>query len=317
MCVESGCRWAAELQFVSSVYQGSVRSRDRQVSAPSFDWVKVEMLTMAKGTVKSTDPKGKLATARRWVGLCLVLLSSLMFLSGVSSAQDDNPLPPGMYRLEMILASVARLPFFGISKSASRSVSLIEVRSDHTELLQRHEVCDFHVLEDSAMIKMVFPDKFVAALAKHSYPIQVEKDDQGWRYRADLGIERIGYKPTSGESNLPTKLDDSSVYDWDSDGHPGATLKLSVPLLPDGELYVVQRGHSILNGRITARGRVEGSIEVRSFEHRVLGAWPEFLNRSPEIVPDPAGSRFTIVAIPQGSNCETLRAGPRRPKQKD
>jgi hypothetical protein len=215
-----------------------------------------------------------------------------------------------MYRLEMILASIARLPFFGISKSASRSVSLIEVRSDHTGLLQRHEVCDFHVLQDSAMIKMVFPDKFVAALAKHSYPIQVEKDGQGWRYRADLGIERIGYKPISGESNLPTKLDDSSVYDWDGDGHPGATLKLSVPLLPDGELYVVQRGHSILNGRITGRGRVEGSVEVRSFDHRVLGAWPGFLNRSPEIVPDPAGSRFTIIPIPQDSVCETLRGAP-------
>ncbi|HYQ97527.1 MAG TPA: hypothetical protein VEO92_04100 [Candidatus Nitrosocosmicus sp.] len=256
-------------------------------------------------------------TARRCIGRFLVLLSSLMFLSGVSAAQEDNPLPPGMYRLEMILASVARLPFFGTSKSASRSVSLIEVRSDRTGLLQRHEVCDFHVLQGSAMIKMVFPDKFVAALAKHSYPIQVEKDGQGWRYRADLGIERIGYKPTSSEPNLPTKLDDPSVYDWDGDGHPGATLKISVPLLPDGELYVVQRGHSILNGRITGRGRVEGSIEVRSFEQRVLGAWPGFLNRSPEIVPDPAASRFTIIAIPPDSICETLRGSPRQSTQKD
>jgi hypothetical protein len=265
----------------------------------------------------ASDPKGTLATARRCVSLYCVLLSSLMFLSGVSAAQDDNPLPPGMYRLEMILASVARLPFFGMSKSASRSVSLIEVRSDQSGLVQRHEVCDFHVLEDSAMIKMVFPDKFIAALAKHSYPIQVEKDDQGWRYRADLGVERIGYKPTSSESSLPTKLDDPSVFDWDGDGHPGATLKISVPLLPDGELYVVQRGHSILNGRITARGRVEGSIEVRSFEHRVLGAWPGFLNRSPEIVPDPAESRFTIIAIPPDSNCETLRGTSRQSKQKN
>lgn len=254
-------------------------------------------------------------TAQRCLAPCFVvlLLSSVIFLTGHSAAQADNPLPPGMYRLEMILASIARLPVFGLSKSASRSVSLIEVRSDPTGLLQRHEVCDFHVLQDSAMIKMVFPDKFVAALAKHSYPIQVEKDAEGWRYRADLGIERIGYKPTPSESGLPTKLDDASVYDWDGDGQPGATLKISVPLLPDGELYVVQQGQSILNGRITRRGRVEGSIEVRSFEHRVLGAWPRFLNRSPEIVPDPHGSRFTMIAIPQDSVCETLRGASRRP----
>jgi hypothetical protein len=300
-----------ELQRLNSSLT-SIRSDDRQRS--EFRSGKVEMIPLPEASITNTDSKDTLGTVQRSIGLCLVLLSSLMFLSGVSAAQDDNPLPPGMYRLEMILASVARLPFFGMSRSASRSVSLIEVRSDHTGLLQRHEVCDFQVLEDSAMIKMVFPDKFVAALAKHSYSIQVEKDDQGWRYRADLGIERIGYKPTSSDSNLPTRLDDPSVYDWDGDGHPGATLKLSVPLLPDGELYVVQRGHSILNGRITGRGRVEGSVEVRSFDHRVLGAWPGFLNRSPEIVPDPAGSRFTIIPIPQDSVCETLRAL-RQPKQ--
>ena len=296
-----------ELQRLNSSLT-SIRSDDRQRS--EFRSGKVEMIPLPEASITNTDSKNTLGTVQRSIGLCLVLLSSLMFFSGVSAAQDDNPLPPGMYRLEMILASVARLPFFGMSRSASRSVSLIEVRSDHTGLLQHHEVCDFQVLEDSAMIKMVFPDKFVAALAKHSYSIQVEKDDQGWRYRADLGIERIGYKPTSSDSNLPTRLDDPSVYDWDGDGHPGATLKLSVPLLPDGELYVVQRGHSILNGRITGRGRVEGSVEVRSFDHRVLGAWPGFLNRSPEIVPDPAGSRFTIIPIPQDSVCETLRGAP-------
>jgi hypothetical protein len=275
------------------------------------------MIPQSKNSVSNTEPKNIMETARRRTGLCFVfvLLISLMFLSDVFAAQQDDPLPPGMYRLEMVLASIARLPFFGISKSASRSVSLIEVTNHPNGLLQRHEVCDFHVLQDSAMIKMVFPDKFVAALAKHSYPVQVEKDGQGWRYRADLGVERIGYKPSSSESNLPTKLDDPSVYDWDGDGHPGATLKISVPLLPDGELYIVQRGHSILSGRITARGRIEGSIEIRSFEHRVLGAWPEFLNRSPEIIADPAGSRFTIIPIPHDSVCETLRAPPAKPNQ--
>ncbi len=316
----SPCPWdviGPDCKFASSVYLGSGRSDDRQVSASKLDLVKVELIPLAEGSVRTADRKDTMETVRRCIGLCFVLLSSLLCLSGVAAAQDDNPLPSGMYRLEMILASVTRLPFFGTSKSASRSISLIEVRSDHTGLVQRHEVCDFHVLQNSAMIKMVFPDKFVAALAKHSYPIQVEKDGQEWRYRADLGVERIGFKPSSNGSNLPTKLDDPSVYDWDGDGHPGATLMLSVPLLPDGELYIVQQGHSILNGRITRRGRIEGSIEVRSFEHRVLGAWPGFLNRSPEIVPEPAESRFSIIGIPRDSTCETLREASRQPKEKD
>jgi hypothetical protein len=207
----------------------------------------------------------------------------------------------------MIMASISRLPFFGTSKSASRSISLVEIRDGGGELIQTHKVCDFRVLDDSAMIKMIFPDKFVQALATHAYPIHVEKDAQGWSYRADLGIESIGYRPGPGDSKLPTTADDLSVYDWDGDGKPGATLKLSVPLLPDGELYVVQRGHSVLNGRIIQPGRIEGTIDVRSFEHRVLGARPGFLNKSPEIQPDSKESRFSITPVAADSTCDSVR----------
>jgi hypothetical protein len=97
------------------------------------------------------------------------------------------------------------------------------------------------------------------------------------------------------------------VYDSDGDGHPGATLKLSVPLLPDGDLYVVQMGHSILNGRMTQLGNIDGTIEYKIFEQRVLGAWPSFLNQSPEVVPDPKESRFSITPLPPGSSCETVK----------
>jgi hypothetical protein len=241
----------------------------------------------------------------------------LVFFPFFSAAQEDSVLSPGSYRLEMIMTSRARLPFFGSSKSASKSVSLVEIRYENSGLVQSHQVCDFRVLQDSAMVKMIFPDKFVAALAKHHYPIQFERDAQGWRYRADLGVERIGYTPGNGDSQLPTRIDDRAVYDWDGDGHPGATLKLSVPLLPDGELYVVQRGHSILHGRLSEPGKIEGAIEVKIFEQRVLGARPGFLNKSPEIEPDPNESRFSITRLPAGSTCDSLRKTINRSKPEE
>lgn len=236
----------------------------------------------------------------------LVFMALLVHPCG-SMAQEDNPLPPGMYRLEMIMASTTRVPFFGASKSASKSVSLVEVRPDGNRLMQNHRVCDFRVLEDSKMIKMVFPEKFIAALAKHSYPIQLAQDGDGWVYRADLGVERIGYRAASADDKLPNKIDDPAVFDWDGDGHPGATLQISIPLLPTGELYVVQRGQSILTGRVVQPGRIEGNIEVRQFEQKVLSAWPSFLAKSPEIEPNPKESRFTLSQIATNSTCETLR----------
>jgi hypothetical protein len=78
-------------------------------------------------------------------------------------------------------------------------------------------------------------------------------------------------------------------------------------------LYVVQRGHSILNGRIVQTGRVEGSIETRLFEQRVLGAWPGFLNQSAEVQPDPKESRFILSQIADGSSCESLRGAATKP----
>ena len=79
--------------------------------------------------------------------------------------------------------------------------------------MQSHQVCTFGVLEDSALIRMIFSDKFVAALAKHTYPVQIEKDNQGWLYPADLGVERIGYRTDLADGKLPTKIDDPAVYD--------------------------------------------------------------------------------------------------------
>lgn len=241
--------------------------------------------------------------ARLWISALVICFG---LFAQVARAQEDHILPPGTYRLEMILASITRVPFFGTSKSASKSVSLVEIRSNGAGLVQSHKTCDFRVIDDSKFIKMVFPDKFVAALARHTYPLQLDKDGQGWRYRADLGVERIGYKSSGNETTLPAKIDDPAVYDWDGDGKPAATLKISIPLLPDGEFYVVQRGHSILNGRIVQPGKIEGSIETRLFEQRVLGAWPGFLNQSAEVEPDPKESRFILSAVPVGSSCETL-----------
>ena len=246
-------------------------------------------------------------------GTCALALIALMTFPGFVKSQEGNPLAAGTYRLEMIMASTTRVPLFGASKSASKSVSLVEIRDDGVGLFQTHRVCGFRVLEDSKMIKMIFPEKFIAALATHSYPIQLDKDTQGWKYRADLGVERIGYRASGSDDKLPTKIDDPSVFDWDEDGHPGATLKLSIPLLPTGEFYVVQRGQSILTGRVTQAGTIEGGIEVRNFDQKVLGAWPGFLAKSPEIEPNPKESRFTLSQIATDSNCDTLRTASAKP----
>jgi len=78
-------------------------------------------------------------------------------------------------------------------------------------------------------------------------------------------------------------------------------------------VYVVQRGQSILTGHVVQPGRIEGGIEVRNFDQKVLDAWPSFLAKSPKIEPNPKESRFTLSPIAADSTCETLRGASAKP----
>jgi hypothetical protein len=206
------------------------------------------------------------------------------------------------------MATRAELPVLGATRSAMVSVSLAEVRIVAGGLVQTHRVCSARIDAGRSPARMEVPPRFVAALATHRYPVRVHADARGWRYRADLGVERIGYGP-NGHDRLPVRPDDPAVYDWDGDGHPGATLVLVVPALVRGHLYVVQRGHSILDGRVVAPGRIAGTIEVPLLEQAVIGSRPAFLRRAPALVPDRTRSRFTLARV-DAASCADLLAMP-------
>jgi hypothetical protein len=154
-------------------------------------------------------------------------------------------------------------------------------------------------------VHLTVPRDFVASLSEHTYPVVLTDADGYWRYQADLGVERVGYRPGTDE-RLPTTADDPAVYDSDRDGHPGATLRLSVVGILQGKLFIVQRGRSLLDGRIVAPGRVEGSIDTPLFEQAVLDAQPAFLARRPEITLEPGRSRFILSQASGARTCADL-----------
>ena len=204
----------------------------------------------------------------------------------VPGAIDAQPLSPGMYRLEMRMAARARIPVLGESRSATVSVSLARVRAVEGALVQSHRVCDARIDGGDGLVRMIFPARFIAALAEHAYPLELRSEAGVWRYRADLGTEHVGYVPR-GDGTLPRAADDPSVVDWDRDGQPGATLGLAVPVAPDGELHIVQRGRTVLEGRVTGPDRVEGARRrgaLRAGRHRrTAGVSPPRPGRSSPI----------------------------------
>lgn len=234
------------------------------------------------------------------MGIVALLLAAL-----VGRARAASPLAPGTYRLEMRFASHAALPLIGAVRSTTVSTSLVEIRERDGAIEQTHRVCDARFEGRVPGVRIEMPPRFIAALGTHSYPIALSEDGAGWRYQADLGVEYVGWH-SDDSAPLPGRPDDPGVYDWDGDGRPAATLRLSLPIVPAGELFVVQRAHSVLDGRIVAADRVEGRIDVPLFEQVVIGARPGFLRRSPQATPDPERSRFVLERVGTGAACADL-----------
>lgn len=243
----------------------------------------------------------------------LLGLASMALLIASRAAAGDDPLPPGVYRLEMRMAARTAVPLVGAAATATVSLARVEIQRDGGGWRQTHRVCGVRFEGGLPLVRMRMPERFVSALATPSYPLELTPAAEGWRYRADLGVETVGFQPTVGTPALPAAATDPRVYDWDGDGHPGATLHLSIAGLADGELYVVQRGHSVLEGAVTARGQAAGHIEVRVFQQAVLAAAPAFLARDPDIVPVPSQSAFHLTRVPDGTGCAALAAAPYAP----
>ncbi|MDJ0851389.1 MAG: hypothetical protein QNK04_23690 [Myxococcota bacterium] len=245
--------------------------------------------------------------SQRRFALALALAIGVFGGPGAAATPEASPpvLAPGAYRLEMRQVHASRFPVLGKTRTDWVSVALARVRESEEGLVQEHRVCDIRFESGLPLVEMVMPPATQASLVDMRYPVELERDGDGWRYRADFGFEHVGYEPARPGAPPPKRRDDPSIVDSDGDGKPGATLQLDVPILDPFELYVVQRGQTVLNGRVVAEGHVEGAV-AGDVEQVVIGSDPYFLKRSPKLEPDRERSRFSMVRVPDGTTCETL-----------
>lgn len=240
------------------------------------------------------------------------IVAALAFLgllgAGPPSADPTEPdgLGPGRYALELRVASTARVPLLRPDRSVATSLLLVEVERSAGGWTQRPRACDVRVRNSSVGVHTTIPPAFVDGLPEREYPLRMWGAPGELRYRADLGVETVGLQPAQDEGELPTRPGHPSVADTDGDGEPGATIELRVPVLGTARIFVVQRSHLVLQGRQTAPGRVEGTVEIRLLEQRALGAEPGFFHRTPTIRPDPERSGFTLLRLPDDAGCDDL-----------
>ena len=213
--------------------------------------------------------------------------------------------------MELRVVSTAKLPLMPSERSVTTTLMLVELshseQAGRSGLTQCHRVCDVRV-EGSSFVRTVIPPAFVHGLSTRRYPVQLDlRDEGGWRYSADLGMEAIGFDPTQTGGELPEQGSEVGVQDTDEDGRPGATVELRVPAFGRVRLFIAQRSHLILRGVQVGPDRIEGDVDIRLLEQRTLGAEPGFFNRTPTIRPDSARSGFTLIRVPAGVDCTAVR----------
>ncbi len=98
------------------------------------------------------------------------------------------------------------------------------------------------------------------------------------------------------------------MVDHESDGHPGGTVIVDVPLFGEALIFLAQRTHTSLQGRLQNDGSIEGSITGHSLEQRTLGSTNALMRVSPQMLPDPSRSYWWMAPVAPGTGCTDLAA---------
>ena len=214
----------------------------------------------------------------------------------------------GRYALSVHTVTRTRLPLIGWKSSETTSDLLVDIGkgADGTRW-QRQEVCDVRVSSQGAFARIVIPDAFVASLPIKRIPIELTPRSDGTvAYRADLGVDEVGFDSAAAEGKVPRRPDDPGVIDGDGDGKPGATIRIEAPVLGPAELYVVQRGSMILSGALLAEGGAAGTVTLGPIEQHTIAASNELLVSSPRIEPVSAESWFRLTPVAPTAGCNDI-----------
>jgi hypothetical protein len=232
--------------------------------------------------------------------VALALLLGLAFLPGAARSEGLN----GTWGLQLEVASVTRVPVLRDVESTMVAWALSEVGVDGRGTAQTYRVCEADVRDNARASRTLIPPAYVAHMP---YRVLRPVTDGSGSFELDLGPVPVGYHHDRSPAVLPQDAADPLVYDWDEDGHPGATVRLELPLFQPFEVYIVQVSHLVLQGHQRAPDRIDGAVLIRRQERVTLGASNRIFARQANTEPDPSRSVFSMRRLPAGTTCAQVR----------
>ena len=230
-----------------------------------------------------------------------------LLLATATAIAAPAPLEDGRHALFMRSATQARLPVLGERPGASEAWVLVDVKNSGPGTATAvHRPCAVRVLGAGDRANVRLGPGFLEAMGSRATTWRFHPDSSGWAVETDLGMHHVGYDPATTGGLLPSDAKADGVVDHEGDGHPGATVIVDVPVLGELEIYIAQRTHQSLHGRLTDDGTLEGGIHGHALDQETLDATSALMKVSPVMRPDPDRSAWWMVTVPEDTTCETL-----------
>ena len=249
------------------------------------------------------------------LALPATLAAALAVAAPAAPAAPPDELPDltGTWRVELSLTNEVKVPVLGTTRLRSQQTMRATLRrGPDGGLIQEHEACRVATVAEQQLVTTHFPPRFVAALPKKRYPVELKPQDNGQLgFFADLRPQFLGYDPALSPAGPPHELDDPALVDGDHDGKPGVTAIARAPVFGEVELYLAQAGHTLLQGVVLSADRIEGRAPMVRLDQWMVGSTNRLFHRNPEVTHRPDLSTFTMVRQPAGTTCaDILAAGP-------
>ena len=236
-----------------------------------------------------------------WLALAATLPSS------AASARPAAPDLSGTWARVEVTTALSEVPVLGDLTSRTRALSLLTFTEEGGGLWVQTQVCALENETLGGAVQATFPKAFLRAVSGGRYPARLETTADGLRYVEERPTRVSGATLRNiAQDDLPKRSDDPRLEDSDRDGHPGLTVHVGG--FVEGEIYVVQRDASHLEGEVSPnRRQIQGRVTWTA-EQSVVGASRSMLASTPDNRPhpDPEESFFRMRRVPEGARCADI-----------
>jgi len=241
--------------------------------------------------------------ARSWT---VLLVLACLAVSG-GPAQCADAAFSGAWAGLKVLSDSATFPLVGELARTTTLVQRLTIVQAGTSLTVSGTYCAADFDNGPALTTTIDP-AFVRSLGPVTVEASLDLSSTPTRFAQPWSTELHGVRLDNPETDpLPTSASDPRVFDQDHDGKPGITVHACALGVITGDVYIIERLRTRLEGQVISPDRIEGRIEG-TVEQVVLGTTNALFLGDILSRPDPvsAHSFFILQRIDPAWRCQEI-----------